>query len=168
MSRSIRYGYYIEDTQNNKVNFEKLSLEIRASSVPLFEKASGVDGDISIKVTEELSVAKKSELDLIVANHDGAVALVSDSEVKERENKIREMTLMAIYHPLLDETETVEYLTSIDNWFNGWKRSGINSILITKIVADASNVLHPQYDFLNIVVNEEGNKTFEFLISVVQ
>ncbi len=165
----LSYIYQLSDTLNNKVNLEKLDLEIRASTVPNFlTPPYMVTGRIFIEVSEALGTSDKADLDAIINGHDGEEANVSESHVNEREKKIRELTEMALYHPALDNGDTVEYLTSIDNWFNGWKRSGVDSSLVTKIVSDATSGSHPQDAFLNTVVNPEGNKTYEFLISMIQ
>ena len=63
--------------------------------------------------------------------------------------------------------DTEEYLVEIDNYLNAWKRSGRNTVLINKILADATNTNHPKHTYLNTVVNEAGNKTFEYFISIV-
>lgn len=165
----LAYIYQITDTVNDKVNIEKLDLEIRASTVPDFLTPPYMfSNKIYVEISQELAPADKTTLDGIIAAHDGATANVSEVHVVEREKKIRQLTEMAIYHPALNESDTVEYLTSIDNWFNSWKRSGVDSVLVAKIVADATGGGHPQDAFLNTVVNAEGNKTFEFLISVIQ
>lgn len=165
----IAYIYEILSTFNGKVNLEKLDLEIRASTIENYETPPYLyAGKLYIQFAQEATAADKTSLDAIVAAHDGVEAQVSESFVQAREIKIRELTEMAILHPALNNTDAVEYLTSIDNWFNAWKRSGIDSSLVAKIVADATSGTHPQDAFLNTVVNPAGNKTFEFLISMIQ
>jgi len=161
--------YSKSETLNGVVNYEKLDLEIRASTIqnyvtPTYE----FKGMIFVEFEQTPSAEDKTNLDGIIAAHDGGIAGVSETQVLAREKKIRELTEMAIYHPDLDKNDTVEYLTSIDNWFNGWKRSGIDTSLLAKIVADATSGTHPQDTFLNTVVSPDGGKTFEFLISVIQ
>lgn len=166
---SLAYIYTLQETANGKVNLEKLDLEIRASTVPDYVTPPKMySGNIFIEVENGLSAADKLILDGIVANHDGEEADVSEDSVNKRENKIRELTELALLHPLLDNVDSVRYLTSIDNMFNAWKRSGVDTVLIEQIVADATSGVHPQDAFLNEVVNAEGNKTYEFLISVIQ
>ncbi len=164
----IAYIYKISETLNNKVNIEKLDLEIRASVISNYLTPPYITkGRIYVDFEVDASENDKLVLKSIINNHDGELADVSEIHVNAREKKIREMTEMALYHPLLTEHETVQYLTSIDNHFNGWKRSGVNSVLIAKIQEDANNINHVQHGFLNTIVNTEGNKTFEFLISII-
>ncbi len=164
----IAYIYEFADTLNGKVNIEKLDLAVRASTLQNYVTPPYVyAGKLYLNFEAELSAADKLVLDGLISAHDGEEANVSENHVQEREIMIRELTEMAIYHPALAEIETVEYLTSIDNWFNGWKRSGVNTPLINKIIADANNADHPQHAFLTTVVNPEGNQTFEFLISKI-
>lgn len=164
----VAYIYELTETLNNKVNEEKLDLEIRASVISNYKKPPYlVTGRIFVEFNQDASASDRIVLDEIISLHNGELAEVSEVHVQERERKIREMTEMALYHPLLSEHETVQYLTSIDNHFNGWKRSGVNSVLIAKIQTDANDTTHPQYDFLNEIVSPEGNKTFEFLLSII-
>lgn len=165
---AIAYIYEFSQTLNNKVNLEKLDLEVRASTLLNYITPPYIySGNLYLNFESELSEADKLILEGLISAHDGEEANVSENHVQERELKIRELTEMAIYHPALAEIETVEYLTSIDNWFNGWKRSGVNTPLINKIIADANNADHPQYAFLTTAINSQGNKTFEFLISKI-
>lgn len=164
----IAYIYELSTTLNTKVNIQKLDLEIRARTIQNFETPPYLfKGMLFIEFSQEATEEDKTQLDTIVAAHDGEEANISESQVNARETKIRELTEMALYHPLLNNDDTVEYLTSIDNWFNAWKRSGISTSLVSKITADATSGSHPQDSFLNTVVNPEGNKTFEFLISMI-
>lgn len=160
--------YNISDTLNSKVNIQKLDLEIRASEIQNFETPPYLfTNRIFIEFSETPTADDVTALDAIIAAHDGEEANVSEAQVNARETKIRELTEMAILHPLLDNNDAVEYLTSIDNWFNAWKRSGINTSLLTKIGTDAADVGHPQHAFLNVVVNPEGNTTAQFLQSMI-
>jgi len=117
----------------------------------------------------ESSLSSDDEILLtqIVNAHQGNVALVDEASVEEREQKIREMTEMAILHPELNQNDVVEYLTSVDNWFNAWKRCGIDTSLVNKITSDAADSGHVLNTFLNTVITPEGDKTFEFLISSI-
>ena len=165
---TVIYTYELSQAANGKANFEKLNLEIRASTVPDYKAVHHVNGKIYVEVESELAADKKTELDGIIAGHDGAEAEVAQRFVDAREKRIREMSEMAIYHPGLDTDHTVEYLTYIDNHLNAWKRTGINSVVIAKITADAGDTSNAnQHAFLNAVVNEAGNKTFEFLIGEI-
>ena len=165
----IAYIYNISSTLNSKVNIEKLNLEIRASPILNFVTPPYMfNGNIFCEFTQDATTGDKTLLDSIIAAHDGEPANVTEAEVNARETKIRELTEMSIYHPDLDNNDAVEYLTSIDNWFNAWKRSGIDTSLVAKVVTDASSGTHPQDVFLNTVINPEGNKCFEFIISIIQ
>lgn len=162
------YQYPVTDTLNNKVNDLSLHLEIKASIVSNYEECKIIGlTEIQLFFTAPLTDPHKTTLETIIANHVGEAALVDEVFVEEREGKIREMTEQAILHPSLDQLETEEYLVELDNYLNAWKRSGRNTVLINKIMADATDVNHPRYTYLNTVVNEEGNKTFEYFISVV-
>jgi hypothetical protein len=162
------YQYPITDTLNNKVNALTLHLEIKASTVYNYEECKVIGNkDIQLFFSTGIDDAHKTILDTIVSDHTGEVALVDEVYVEERESKIRELTEMAILHPSLPPLETEEYLVEIDNYLNAWKRSGRNSVLISKLMADALDTNHPRYTYLNTVVNEAGNKTFEYFISIV-
>lgn len=161
--------YDLSVTLNNNVNLQKLDLEIRSSTIELYETPPYLfKGMLFIEFSGTPSAADITQLEAILAAHDGEDAAISEAQVNARENKIRELSQLAINHPLLDNGDTVEYLTSIDNWFNAWKRCGIDSSLVSKIVADATSGTHPQDAFLNETVNTEGNKCYEFLISKIQ
>lgn len=161
--------YDISQTANNAVNLQKLDLEIRASEIEYYVTPVYQFGGnrIYVEFEQTPTAAHLLILDGIIAAHDGANANISEKEVNAREGKIRELTQMAIFHPLLDNVEATRYLTSIDNHFNAWKRSGITDVLVEQITADAANVGHPQHGFLNEVVNPEGNTTSEFLLSMI-
>lgn len=162
------YQYSITETLNNKVNALSLHLEIKASTVYNYEECKIVGlKDIQLTFSESIDEAHKLILDTIVADHVGEVALVDEVYVEERESKIRDLTEMAILHPSLDQLETQEYLVELDNYLNAWKRSGRNTVLVNKLLTDAVNTNHPRHTYLNTVVNEAGNKTFEYFISIV-
>lgn len=165
----IAHIYKLSATINSKVNIQKLDLEIRASEIQNFETPPyiGFKNRIFIEFSQAPSEGDVTILDAIIAAHDGEEANVSEAQVNAREIKIRELTEMALLHPSLDNNDAVEYLTSIDNWFNAWKRSGINTSLLAKISADAADAGHPQHAFLNVVVNPEGNTTAQFLQSMI-
>jgi len=162
----VIYTYEISSTLNNKVNYQKLHLEALASIVPV-NSIEGIKGQIFLFVDEEMSQAEKDAMVLIIQNHDGEDASAFDNHaVSAREDKIRELNQLAMYHPILDNVSTVRYLTSIDNHINAYVRSGINTVLVEKIFMDAQ-VGEPHYDFLNQIVNEAGNVTYEYFISKV-
>ncbi len=164
----IIYKYNRADTQLGIVNELSLRLEIRSSTIEglIDLKKIGIE---EIGIMFESSLASDDELLLtqIVNAHQGNVAMVDEASVEEREQKIREMTEMAILHPELNQNDVVEYLTSVDNWFNAWKRCGIDTSLVNKITSDAADSGHVLNTFLNTVITPEGDKTFEFLISSI-
>lgn len=164
----IIYQFDVNETANNIVNDFSLHLEIRASILENYEETR-LYGSTHIQIffTEPLDTGAITLLTSIVNNHQGNTALVDSNNVELREGKIREMTEMALLHPSLVQTDTIEYLTSIDNWLNAWKRSGIDTSLVNKIVLDANTVDHPQATFLNEIVSPQGAKTYEFLIAKI-
>ncbi len=165
----LSYIKNFSDTQNNKVNFEKLYIELKSSKVP-FSSVEGIKGKIFVFTDQELTLDQKTELDLFIQNHDGAEPEAFDPKaIEERELLIRELNQLAIYSPYLtDNVKTVEYLTSIDSYINAFVRSGINQVLINKIIADAQNPASEFFDYLHITVNEVGNKTYEYFIAKIQ
>lgn len=165
----ISYQYDITATVNDMVNLEKLDLEIRASTLPNFITPPYMfNSKVYIDFAAEITAQEKTDLAAIIAAHDGSQADIAQAHVDAREKKIRDLTEMAVYHPALNNDDVVEYLTSIDNWFNAWKRCGIDTSLVAKIAADSADVNHPQYAFLTTDVNTAGDKTFEFLIGMIQ
>jgi hypothetical protein len=164
----VIYQYAVSDTANNKVNDLSLHLEIRASTVSGYESCKIIGlKEINLTFSAEIDEAHQAILEGILSAHQGEAALIDRVYVDEREDKISELTEMAILHPSLDSLETEEYLVEIDNYLNAWKRSGRNTVLINKLLADALDTSHDRYAYLNTIVNEAGNKTFEYFISVV-
>ena len=164
----IIYKYNRIDTQLGVVNELSLRLEIRSSPLEglIDVKKIGIE-EIGIMFDSSLSSDDELLLTQIVNAHQGNVALVDEASVEDREQKIREMTEMAILHPELNANDVVEYLTSVDNWFNAWKRCGIGTSLVNKITSDAADSGHVLNTFLNTVITPEGDKTFEFLIASI-
>lgn len=163
------YIYNVSSTLNNKVNYEKLYIELKASTLVGIDSVEGIKGKIYINVANELDESNKTILTDMIASHDGSEASAFDSHaIDEREGKIRELNQLAIYHPLLDNIGTVSYLTSIDNWINAYVRSGINNVLVAKIATDAQNADGEYFDYLHTTVNEDGNKTYEYFIAKIQ
>ncbi len=164
----IIYKYNRADTQLGIVNELSLRLEIRSSTLEglIDLKKIGIE-EIGIMFESSLSSDDEILLTQIVNAHQGNVALVDEASVEQREQRIREMTEMAILHPELNQNDVVEYLTSVDNWFNAWKRCGIDTSLVNKITSDAADSGHVLNTFLNTVITPEGDKTFEFLISSI-
>lgn len=165
----IAYIKELTDTQNNKVNFEKLTLELKSSKVP-FLSVEPLVGKIYINCLAPLTVEEETELDLFISNHDGAEPEAFDEQkIYERENIIRSINQLAIYSPYLkDNIMTVRYLTSIDNYINAYIRSGITQVLEEKITRDASDPEGEFFAYLHTVVNQAGNKTYEYLIGTIK
>lgn len=165
----VMYEIETTETLNNKVNLYKLHLELNASDLPNYLSCAVIASQyIQIKFLSNLDDANQAKLSSIINNHDGEPAQVDSNNVDLREGKIRELTEMSLLHPSLNNNDVIDYLTSIDNYFNAWKRSGINTLLIQKIMSDAQDTNHPQQNFLNEVINPHGDLTYEYLISVVQ
>ena len=160
--------YPVTFTLNNAVNQLALDLELKSatSSGYIESRVIGLV-DIQLSFEAQLTALEITEVETVLAAHKGEKPLFDQQYVEERESKIRDMTELAISHPLLDALETEEVLVELDNYLNAWKRSGRNTVLVNKLIADATNTGHARYDFYNVVVNEAGNKTFEYFISVV-
>ena len=164
----LSYIREVSATQNSKVNFEKLYVQLKSSTVPM-DSVDGINGKIYVNVPTELTAAQVLEMDAVIAAHDGAEPLALDSHaIEAREHQIRELNQLAQYSDHLDNIQTVDYLTSIDNWINAYVRSGINDVLVAKIAADAADSGGPFFAYLHTVVNEAGNKTFEYFIAKIQ
>ena len=150
------------------LNTENLDIEIAASPVPDYVGVRVVDGKVQITLENELVQADKDELDLIIQNHDGSQARTTQQLQAKREAILSRVVNMAHVHPVLklDPDSITSYLTSIDNYFNSWKRDGNHNVLIQKITDDAA-VGEPFEAFLNTEINTEGVKTFQFLVSEI-
>lgn len=163
----VCYIKQFSDTANGKVNFEKLYIELKSSKVPIRE-VKGFAGEIYVKCDSELTEDQKIELNSFISAHDGAEPEAFDSHaIDARELNIRELNQLAIYSPRLNNVETVKYLTSIDNWINAYVRSGITDVIVAKISADAQDPGGDHFDYLHKVVNEKGNKTYEYFIGKI-
>lgn len=163
----VCYIKQFSETANGKVNFEKLYIELKSSSVPVRE-VKGYAGEIYVKFDLELTDEQKIELDSFISLHDGAEPEAFDSHaIDGRELIIRELNQLAIYSPRLDNVDTVKYLTSIDNHINAFVRSGITTVLVQKIISDAQNTTGEHFAYLHEIVNEKGNKTYEYFIAKI-
>lgn len=180
---NIILTYEINETVNNKVNFEKLYIELATSIVPA-ESVEGIKGKIFVFLSREMVPQEIATLDSIITNHDGEVPKAFDHVlVQKREDVILTMNQMGIYHPLINDNELVRYLTKIDNALNAWRRSS-NPISVLEVVfqdagvsdiagtvalqedgvtpVDTANL--PFYDFLHTVSNpNSGSKVFQFV-----
>ena len=160
--------FKIDNTLNGKVNIEKLSLELKTSVIKESSTELKFGGEIQIRYQNEIDEDDLLILTSIIENHDGADAQAyHDEAVSARENKIRELNQLAMFHPLLDNIQTVRFLTFIDNYINGFVRSGIHDVVVEKIAMEAQNTDGDYYDYLNLTVNTKGNKTYEYFIGAI-
>ena len=151
----IAYIYELSETANNKVNHDKLYIELKVSTIPKVISSEGIKGKIYLFLEEVITNEQELELNAIIASHDGEDAIAfEERDIAARELIIRELNQLAIYHPLLDNIKTVNYLTSIDNWVNAYVRSGINDVLIAKIAYDAGDTGSEHFPYLHTIVNE--------------
>ena len=160
--------FQIVDTLNGILNAEKLSLELKTSPITKPAKVTKFGNEIFIRFEEEIVGTDVTMLQDIVANHDGGDADAYNEEaVEARENKIREINQLAMYHPVLDNVETVRFLTFIDNYINAYVRSGVATVVHEKIITEAMDTEGVYYTYLNQIVNTVGNKTFEYFLSKI-
>ena len=159
--------FAVSDTLNSKVNIEKLSIELKTSTITKEAYPYKFGNDIFVQFDEEITETDMTTLSAAIAAHDGAAADVTDDLVTAREYKIRELVQMAKYHPVLDNAETTAYLTDIDNFINAFIRSGDTSSIVAKIAGDAADVNSPFHTYLNQVVNTQGNFTYEYFIAKI-
>ena len=173
---TFSYNFDVSRTLNNKVNFEKLHLELDASELPDYVSVKMHDGRIQVTTGSDLTPAQidngvntPAGLLQTIEAHDGESAKTNAADVSAREEIVRSITEMAMIHPDLVSNDAVEYLTSIDNYLNAWIRSGENSVLHAKVMTDKDNVSHPQNTFLNTVIvttgANAGTTTWMFLIA---
>jgi len=160
--------FKVADTINKKLNLEKLSLELKTSTIIESSIESQIGQEIYIRYVEDITPEDSITLQGIVTSHDGEDATAyNDKSVKERENKIREINQLAMYHPVLDNETTVRFLTFIDNYINAYVRSGIATVVHEKIIQEANNTSGEYFDYLGQIVNTVGNKTYEYFISKI-
>lgn len=159
--------FKLTDTLNNKVNIEKLSIELKTSTISKEAYPTKFANEIHVRFLEEITSEDLTVLQAAIAAHDGGEADVTEDLVQQREFNIRELVQMAKYHPVLDNAETTAYLTNIDNYINAYIRSGDTSSIIPKIAGDAQDTENPFYAYLNQVVNTQGNLTYEYFISKI-
>lgn len=158
----VSYIYEISATANNKVNLEKLKIEVTLSTVHE-DNVYLFNGKIYVDVDAEITQIQKDELDAIIIAHDGAEALAMDvHKIDERDLKVKTLIQQAIYHSGIDTVQMVEYLTSIDNYINGYIRSGIDDVFVAKVTADKD--VSSFSTFLNQVVNSQGVLMYEYII----
>jgi len=160
--------FTVEETANFKVNSDKLKLEIKTSTISESIDVAIIGADIMINSQNPIGGDDLELLIQIVTAHDGNDAVAfSENAIGERESNIRELNQLAMFHPLLDNVETVRYLTHIDNHINAYIRTGITDVVVEKISTDAQNPDGQFFGFLHQVVNEAGNKTYEYFIGKI-
>ena len=166
MSNTKIYAYAI----TKPFNFERLHREIKSSPIlQLLEAPKNFMDKVQVEFSESLSVEDEVILNEIIENHSGQVSRTSIELQNKRELVLSELVDMAHNHPVLknDSDVITEYLTSIDNWFNSWKRDGNHNKIVAKIVEDSQDTNHPNHGFLNTVVRSDGALTYQFLISYI-
>ena len=167
MSNTKIYAYPMD----KPFDLERLSHEIKASPVSsIIGTPKAYSGKILIEFPVYLTTDQETYLDEIISIHDGTIKSRTSKELRDkREEVLSELVDLAHNHPVLKVTpnEITGYLTSIDNWFNAWKRDGNHTQLVSKIVLDAQDTAHENYIFLNKVVNTDGVLNYQFLISYI-
>lgn len=172
MSSIKSYGY---DSNVKKYDVERFKNEIKASPLPPLANTKLVNpsvynGHIWVAFETSLDLTEEGILNQIALDHDGTLKSRTSYELQtKRESVLSELVDLAHNHPVLKNMpdEITSYLTSIDNWFNAWKRDGNHTQLVAKIIDDANNISHPNNALLNEIVDAEGAKTFEFIISYI-
>lgn len=160
--------FKISDTLNNKLNVEKLSIELKTSTITVEANPVKFGDEIYVRFPEELPGSDITTLNALIAAHDGGDAeAYNEASVAAREKKIRELNQMAMYHPVLDNIMTVRFLTHIDNYVNAYIRSGIATVVQEKIMQEAENTEGDFYTYLHQIVNTKGNKTYEYFLASI-
>lgn len=167
MSNTKIYAY----PMGKKFDLQRLSHEIKASPVSsIIESPKAYAGKVLVEFHESLTVEQETYLDGIIDAHDGTLPSRTSIELQnKRELVLSELVDMAHNHPVLknDSDVITEYLTSIDNWFNSWKRDGNHNKIVAKIFEDSQDSNHPNHGFLNTIVRSDGALTYQFLISYI-
>jgi len=168
--------YEYSDTINGNVNFENLTIALQSSPLAGVISVEGINGKIYVHTNDEVPEEDKPIMDDLIARHDGFPARTTASLQKKREGVFSTLVNLSHAHPTmgLNTNMITEYLTSIDNWINAWKRDGNHEVLVSKIIFDSSlnpdesltleERKGPYYDFLNQFINLDGVKAFQFLI----
>lgn len=164
------YGY---DSNTKKFNLDRLHNEIKASPLPTLSNGELVNpsiynGKVWITFDEPLDADQQIVLDTIVTNHNGDLKPVTARGLRDkREDLFADLVDLAINHPVLSAMtdEISAYQAAIAPEILAWTRDGNHGPFIAKIAADAANASHPNHAFLNVTVNTEGAKTFQFIIA---
>ena len=118
------------------LNLENLGHEVDSSYLPGYVGVATHDGNVEVSFSAELSASDKTALQDIIDNHDGLPARTSEALQRKREIIFSRIVDMAHRHPVLKVDDTVntpphtgafaisDYLRSIDNYVNQWKRDG--------------------------------------------
>lgn len=180
--------FSLQDTPNFKVNVEKLDIQIKTSPISASMTVEVIGKEIIFRFDAPLIESDLTQLIGIINTHDGQPPKAFDHTlVQQREDVILKMNQMGQYHPLISDNELVEYLTSIDNHLNAWRRSSNPVVVLAQIFADSgvsdiagtealqedgvtpvdTSVL-PFYGFLHTVSNPvTGAKVFQFIAASI-
>ncbi len=169
----VIYGFPLD----KEYDLERLSHEMKAQSIPDTEQAPiAFGGDLLLYFRRELTDEEKTLLESILLAHDGTIPSRTSNELQvKREALFSELVDLAHNHPVLKIDSEVnqtgedvisDYLRSLDNWVNAWRRDGNHKVLYAKIQSDAATG-QPFETFLNTPVDLSGNVTWQFLISYI-
>ncbi len=172
---------YVYDAASKTFNLERLNHELKASPLPPLSNGELQNPQIFgaklyIVFDNALDAQQETDLDAIVTAHDGNLKSRTSKELQEkRERVFSELVDLAHFHPVLSvddapnqtgENVISDYLASIDDEINGWKRDGNPNTLINRITADAvEGQGNPFEKFLNTIVQAPSVKTFQFMIA---
>lgn len=98
------YNYLVSDTANNKVDIESLRTEIETSSISRSLDYANTpmslsNNDLIITFTIALLASEKTELDSIVANHEGIETVnIEEIQLKDR-TPVSNIPRVAVYEP---------------------------------------------------------------------
>jgi len=130
-------------------DLERLSHEVKASPLPMIMvRPKAYSGMILIEFDNSITIEEELVLDDLINVHDGTIKSRTSKDLRnKREEILSELVDLAHNHPVLKVTpnEITGYLTSIDNWFNAWKRDGNHTQLVSKIALDSQDTNHENY-----------------------
>lgn len=168
MSESTIRTFDVSTTANNKVNLEKLEIQLVAS--PDITTLLGVQmyaSEIQVKFENGVTEAEIDAARLIVQAHDGVAGVASDdSGFINRRKAIRKLMDIGQYAGI-PASALIGYRTTIDNEINGWVDSGNNTVLIAKIEADTADNGNDYHGFLNTVTSP-GKTVRDFFVDYIQ
>ena len=159
----ISYQFKLTETKNNKVNTDKLSIELTLTDVKV-EKIYVFNNNLYIDCENSLAAEELTQLEATIVNHDGQPAEVADEgKRKERSSRFDRMVQQAKYHPGIDDIMLARYLTSIDNYINSFIRSNVHDVIVEKVMIDKD--ADEFKVFLNNPVNKSGALMWQYLIN---